>query len=172
MSVFGSRDEDPLLQNDPLSPSDEEEAQGDTSKEASTGDAEASEDAFREGETAQTTDAQTTDEDGHHPSGADEDTDPSVFHASTPSEKKARSDALREDSKDDTCVIVRAADDAADGQLRELRAAFASGWSLGRVVLQGKNEDLNASLPLGALQFAFVLEREVPDEGEERENEV
>jgi len=167
MSVFGSRDEDPLLQNDPLSPSDEEEAQGDTSKEASTGDAEASEDAFREGETAQ-----TTDEDGHHPSEADEDTDPSVFHASTPSEKKVPSDALREDSKDDTCVIVRAADDAADGQLRELRAAFASGWSLGRVVLQGKNEDLNASLPLGALQFAFVLEREVPDEGEGRENEV
>ena len=128
MDVFGSREGDPLLQDDPFAPSDEET--DDASDSAPPQSADASEQASAPDGSAEQLEAEKN----------------TVFDSLPTASAMEGEDATR--------VIVRSAEAAAEGRLTELNAAFDQGWRLAHVDLRSETAD--APSPEGH-SFAFVL---------------
>lgn len=115
MDVFGSREGDPLLQDDPLAPSD--------------GEAEEASDS-----------APQSDEAAESPSSSEqrEEEGDTVFDAAQ------RTSAAAESEDESTRVIVRSAEAAAEGRLTELNAAFEKGWRLDYVDLRPETAEADS----------------------------
>ena len=139
MSVFGTREDDPLLQNDPLAPSPDDEQEGEPSSDEPPYDEESSEKAVSEDASSEAapsdketapTDGPETDASTSHSEGTD-----SVFGPGSSSETEDENH-FRLGGSEDTRAIVRSAKEAASGRLTVLNAAFDQGWRLSRVDVQ------------------------------------
>lgn len=144
MSVFGSQSEDPLLQNDPLAPSPEDEE----------GESEPPED--RESSTTESTDKEAAAADPPHERGD------SVFgQAATPRDRE--NDGAATEKEDAPRVIVRSFAEAARGGLAAVNEAIEDGWVLERVqvndVSSAKSDAKVEAGPPSSLTLAFVLRR-------------
>ena len=149
MAPFGSREDDPLLQDDPLAPPSKE---GDGEDDDTTGDVDPeahADESTGEGAAVDEEDARAesrslveTGED----SRVGEATDPSVFEDS--------GDRFKFDGDGDTRVVTRSADGASKGRLTVLNAAFEQGWTLERVELRNGEGGEAARMSI-----AFVLRR-------------
>lgn len=159
MNPFGSRDEDPLLQNDPLAPSSDDAASDD--------------EADASGEPPpETTDAsppsseKTTAQSGKIGSGPGEasarDEDPPVSDPSPAADQSVFSPSdgfFAFEGQGDTRVVVRSVPEASEGRLTVLNAALGRGWRLARVELRGDEADRDSSPDRTAPEIAFFLRR-------------
>jgi hypothetical protein len=127
MSLFGSREDDPLLQDDPLAPSEE--------------DAESS--------SSRASDEEPSDHDESVP--ASEAVSPEAPSVEAESSEKTqhggaatagRDDRFSFDGEDARRALVRNVDDAEAGNLAVLNTAFDQGWRLERVVYREETADL------------------------------
>jgi len=144
MSVFGSQNEDPLLQNDPLAPSTE----GDNENEAPD-DQELSSVESTDGEMA--------------PPDASQERADSVF-GSTSREANRKENGAPPEKGENPRVMVRSITEAARGGLAAVNEALEDGWRLERVQVNEVSSakcDAGAEAPLAqsGLTLAFVLRR-------------
>lgn len=145
MSIFGSREDDPLLQNDPLAPSPDDDPAGDTADE--DGDASESD----RSSTARNRSEAPADEDASTDSAAGPAT--SVF--GSPAGVQGRSS-----SRTDERVIVRLVEEAANGRLAQVNTALDAGWRLRRLELRDEVPDGRVPTTADSPQsVAFVLYR-------------
>jgi hypothetical protein len=154
MSLFGSREEDPLLENDPLAPSSDSEAvhEEDASSIEEDDDAES---------TSSSASAPEMDPPGALSSdGAESD---SVFRVTSPHSVSSEENELQFDSREDTRVVVHTAEEAGAGRLTVLNAALEEGWRLDRVELRSESPDEAGLEEEGAqssiVTLAFVLQK-------------
>jgi hypothetical protein len=119
MGVFGSRENDPLINHDPFAPLPNEES-------GSSGE-----------------------EGGERESSPTKDSASSVFR---PEESQTDRESQASPSES-TWVVTRSLDEAADGRLADLNAAFEQGWQLSSVELRVGTEDEHSS----GISVAFVL---------------
>ena len=151
MSVFGSRNDDPLLQNDPLAPpSDENEEEDAPSPDDSTTEDDAAshpEEASRE---SSASNGERTEESVFGPSVPVEGGDEDGQHSRTGTEK--------------TRVVVCSVAGVARETIANLNEALDDGWRLdhvevnerGRAEWEEEGEDSSAD---SSLELAFVLRR-------------
>jgi len=120
MSIFGSREDDPLLQDDPLAPSDHE---------SSASSARASEQSPSGGEEATQASSSSP---GAEPTASQSDasSDPVSDPRSSFEGKRARR------------AIVRGLDTVETGALSALNTAFDQGWRLDKIVYREETADL------------------------------
>lgn len=124
MTLFGSREEDPLLQNDPLAPSSGESGEKEPGETGSFEDDTRSEDA-RSNESSRGEEKPGGKEPpGSESDGAGDDAG-SVF--------RSYSNHFALDGEGDTRVLVRSEEEALEGRLTLINAALNQGWRLARV---------------------------------------
>jgi hypothetical protein len=139
MSVFGSRDEDPLLQDDPLAPS----ADDDDHEEASPDETTSSDDVTRS--------ASSSSAEGGRGGGT-------VFGRVTPTGTNDEEDGR------ETRVLVQSPAEAASGALAALNNALDNGWRIRRVDIEedasaGRDAEIEGPSTEPLLTLAFVLHR-------------
>ena len=144
MSIFGSREEDPLLQDDPFAPQSE-----DDSPEADDTDP---------SETQPSDSGPRSQEKATHtpPSGDTRSVGTSVFGDNKPN--RASGNASASDNTD-TRVLVRLVDEAANGRLGRLNAAINDGWRLRSVELRNEAPDAPGPNTGPSRSLAFVLHK-------------
>jgi hypothetical protein len=150
MSLFGSREDDPLLQDDPLAPSSDEEGP----EEAPTG--EKPEGAEPEGgadEAAPSPQDDPAEEESLPPAVSRESGD-SVFAPTGSNGEEGESGFFHFEGEDDERVIVRTAREAAAGRLNVLNSALDGGWHLSRIELREDSSSDDSSI-----ECVFVLGR-------------
>jgi len=143
MSIFGSREDDPLLQNDPLAPSSEDELADDPATE---------EDASEDDRPSTARDRATDPSEDDASTGSGIGTTQSVF--ATPAETQDRSSA-----ETDERVIVRLVEEAANGRLAQVNTALDAGWRLRRLELRDEVPDGRVPTAGPSQSIAFVLHR-------------
>lgn len=173
MDIFGSREEDPLLQDDPLAPSSEEGASEDNAEGGSAEEDShkrnapkqdiASEEASSTGFNSDASPTESIDDD-HLPTGTNEEREDSVFRNTAADQ--GRGPHFRFDGTEDTRVVVRSGKEAAEGRLTVINAALEEGWQLGRVEVQendpsASSAEVEASSKDTSITLAFVLHRAV-----------
>jgi hypothetical protein len=126
MSIFGSREEDPLLQDDPLAPSSEEDAASED--EPSAGD-DSSQTSAADTEARSTEEAPDAPDTGAVADSDEEAADESGGHFALDGEGTSR-------------TLVRSLEEAEHGNLTVLNAAFDQGWRIDRVVYQEESDEL------------------------------
>lgn len=142
MNPFGSRDEDPLLQNDPLAPPpDDSESEG--------GAAVPEEASSRSGEVASGREESSDQEGKSRGSASPSAGNQSVF---SPSDG-----FFAFEGQGDTRVVVRSAAEASEGRLTVLNTALSQGWRLVRVELREDAAEAESSSDRTAPELAFVL---------------
>mgnify|MGYP006304999215 CR=1 FL=1 len=168
MSLFGSREEDPLLENDPLAPS------GDSEESVSDEDA-PDEDASPTGSveepdstpssSASDSSASVSEMGPPDTLPSDEEKADSVFSATSSHAVSADEKALQFDGQDDTRVVVHTAAEAGSGRLTVLNAALDEGWRLDRVELMSDPPDEESGpgsedTRSAVVKLAFVLQKD------------
>ncbi|PQJ26945.1 hypothetical protein BSZ35_18655 [Salinibacter sp. 10B] len=149
MAPFGSRKDDPLLQDDPLAPPSDE---GAGEEDDSTGDVDPETHADESTDEGAAVDGEDADAESRslvetgEASRVGETTDPSVFEDS--------GDRFKFGRDGDTRVVTRSAEGASEGRLTVLNAAFEQGWTLDRVEL--RNDEGGE---VDRMSIAFVLRR-------------
>ena len=113
MDLFGSREEDPLLENDPLAPSPDENA--DSGEEPTADDA---------------------------PSSSNDDDSPSGDAPSSSNASNGSSPHFALAGTGDTRTLRRSVEKTEDGGLSVLNAAFDQGWRLDRIEYRAETDDL------------------------------
>lgn len=148
MSVFGSRNEDPLLQNDPLVPSsDEDETSPDES--SSTDDAADGQDASG---------SETTAANGTPQAGG------GVFGEGGSPKSDAKDGHASSGGRAETRIIVHSIGEADREPLTAVNRALDDGWRLDRIETRGdsipeREGEREDPYPEFALSLAFVLRR-------------
>lgn len=148
MSIFGSREDDPLLQDDPFAPSSGDgapEQNGASSKEPT--DNHASNHGPPSGSPAQESKSTAT----------DDSLGGSVFDPSTNADGRSFGETDRTASEASSREIVRTAEQAANGHLSTINDALDAGWRLRRVELRNASAD-HAQADADR-SFAFILRR-------------
>ena len=143
MSVFGSRNDDPLLQNDPLAPDSDDESEGEATEDPS----------------AKT---EATSQETASPKGARR-TEDSVFQPKTtesPPEGRRDSDRQGEQSR----VIIRSVEEAGRGAMDAINEALDDGWRLDSVEVNNvsaarRDADVENASTTASFTLAFVLRR-------------
>ena len=153
MSIFGSRDDDPLLQGDPFAPG----AEDDPSDEEPAGEESAGEDTDDEGLRAG--EPATTERPDASPAEGDSTSRDSVFGPADDDQGRAsgEGDPVSEDGG--TRVLVRLLEEAADGRLDRLNTAVDAGWRLQRVELVNEAADEQRQSAGASRSLAFVLHK-------------
>jgi len=144
MSVLGSPEDDPLLQNDPLSSSTSDDA-----------DADASPPKAEEDESASSSASASEPSSPEAPSTS-EGTD-SVFEAVPSMDDTDGGSHFHLDGEEDTRVVVRSQEELAAGRLTMLNSAFDQGWRLDRV--ECREPASSSKSEPSARSFAFILRR-------------
>jgi hypothetical protein len=148
MSLFGSREDDPLLQDDPLAPSSDEEGP----EEAPTG--EEPESAEPEGGADEPPPQDDPEEEWSLSPAVSRGSGDSVFAPTGSNGEEGDSGFFHFEGEDDERVIVRTAREAAAGRLNVLNSALNGGWRLGRIELREDDSSDDASI-----ECVFVLRR-------------
>jgi len=126
MSIFGSREEDPLLQDDPLAPSSEEDAASED--EPSAGD-DSTQTSAEGAEARSKEEAPEAPDDGAVADSDEQAADESEGHFAFDGEGTNR-------------TLVRSLEEAEHGNLTVLNAAFDQGWRIDRVVYREESDEL------------------------------
>lgn len=126
MSLFGSREDDPLLQDDPLVPSDDE---------SSAPSARAPDEAPEESAPSPQAPEETSDS----PPGGNTSSSRSQSGPSSASDTGDRAALSGEEARR---ALVRGVDAAEAGNLSALNTAFDQGWRLDKVVYREETADL------------------------------
>jgi hypothetical protein len=155
MTLFGRREEDPLLQNDPLAPSSDDGQEGPRSSnenDSSEAVPPENEDVSPDG----------PDEDASSVASPRSETPESVFGAGSSTDTNNH---FSFDGTDETRVIIRTAEEATSGRLTVLNSAFDQGWRVDRIEVNPgaprdtppEGQDAASNSP--SRSFAFVLRR-------------
>ena len=154
MSLFGSREEDPLLQDDPLAPSSDEEGPNEEGPEEGASD-EASADAQpTEGADEATPASQNDSEKDAPPPAISGESGDSVFAPTCSNGEDGESGFFHFEGEENERVLVRTAREAAAGRLNVLNSALDGGWRLGRIELREDSSSEDSSI-----ECVFVLRR-------------
>jgi hypothetical protein len=125
MNPFGSREDDPLLQNDPLAPSDDE-----PTEESSTDGEPPTQSTSSNGEASPT----SPEQDAPPPDDESEDSH-SVFERTSPGDGDPHAPVCFHKT-DDALIIYQWAPEGSTGQLTALNSVLDEGWRLDRVELR------------------------------------
>lgn len=152
MNLFGSREEDPLLQNDPLAPSSE-----DSPDDPAPSDNPSSEENADPSASEEPSPSDDSDERAGQPRSSLEEGGGSVFGPCPPS---APADAPADGNRPRRTLTHTVAE-AADGELAALNAALDAGWRLDRVEVRTAPEAPTDAPPAGdrSATIAFLLWR-------------
>lgn len=156
MSLFGPRKEDPLLQNDPLAPSSEEEK----STESSSKDVSPENDANGEEASHREQEAEDLESPSSSTTGESQD---SVFTPSRTQDDNEGRGFFQFGSRGDSRVIVRSAKEADEGRLNVINSAMDEGWRLDRVETfeeastQGTAAEKAGNEERSQLKLAFIF---------------
>lgn len=148
MSIFGSRDDDPLLQDDPFAPN----PKNDPSEEGPPGEKSAGEDTTDEGLRAG---------DSAMPERPDADSARrgSVFGPADETRGRSSVEEASGSDEDGTRVLVRLLEEAAEGRLDRLNTAVDAGWRLRRIELLDDASDKQGQSADASRSLAFVLHK-------------
>jgi hypothetical protein len=149
MSIFGSREDDPLLQGDPRAP---------TPKDESTDEGEGAERERTENQVMRSDDRDRDEPNAPASSGASRSSEETVFASSGDGPSRSRTEKSSSSGTTDTRILVRSVEEAAAGSLSRLNAAIEAGWRLQRVELRDGPPDSDADRG-GEQSLAFVLRR-------------
>lgn len=152
MSIFGSRDDDPLLQGDPFAPDAEDDPSDGEPPEESTG-----EDANDEGPRPEG--PSMTERPDAPPAEADSDRRESVFGPADNAEGHPSDRDAPGSEEGGTRVLVRLLEEAANGRLDRLNTAVEAGWRLQRVELVNETPDEQRRSAGASRSLAFVLHK-------------
>ena len=150
MSIFGSREEDPLLQGDPLAPAPENESsdEEEISERGSSDDQAGRPDDRERGEPQAPASSEEPRSSGE-----------TVFSSSGDGPNGARTGKPSSSGTTDTRVLLRSVEEAADGRLTRLNAAIEEGWRLQCVELRDGTTTSTAQTAEASRSLAFVLRR-------------
>ena len=157
MSLFGSRKEDPLLQNDPFAPSSEE----DKSTESSSEDDPPENNPDRDETSQREQEAEESESPSSSTAGESKD---SVFTPSRTQEEEGKG-FFQFGSRGDSRVIVRSAKEAEEGRLTVINSAIDEGWRLDRVETseeaptQGTASEKMENEERSQFKLAFIFRR-------------
>lgn len=140
VNPLGSRDEDPLLKNDPLAPSsDGDEGEGDDETTGMTSSGEDPSSAnLPPGKTSSGLQRQSPQK-----NESDSELQEDNWSVFSPSE-----DHFAFGGEGDTRVVVRSVEAAAEGRLTVLNSAFDQGWRLARVALKEEKSSFSVAFVL------------------------
>ena len=153
MSIFGSRDDDPLLQEDPFAPNPKD----DPSEEDPPGEKSAGEDATDEEPRAG--DSATAERPDAPPSEADSARRGSVFGPADTAQGRPSAEGVPGSGEGGTRVLVRLLEEAAEGRLDRLNTAVDAGWRLRRIELLDDASDKQGQSAGTSRSLAFVLHK-------------
>lgn len=159
MSIFGTREDDPLLENDPLAPSSDDEQEGDAPPDEDA----SSKAALSDEETASQSGSEEV-RPSSRPGFSNSEEPASVFGAGSSAEVNAENH-FRFDGSEETRVIVRSAEELTRGRLTMLNSALDVGWRIDRVKLRKGASPANEATTAGpssgdaSVELVFVLHR-------------
>lgn len=151
MSIFGSQEDDPLLQGDPFAPSS-----GDGAPEENGA---ANDDPTNESASDSGSPSGRPARENQPSTASDDSGEGSVFTPSTGTHRPLSGESSKEEEA--SREIVRTAEQAASGDLATLNDALSAGWQLRCVELRTAAA-ADPSHPDGTRSFAFILGRSTP----------